>query len=426
MNTIESSMKRLAQSATRAALFLALVLGGLSSPAAAEYLIQSGDTLELAVAGLPDLRQRGVVGPDGEITLPFIQSVKVADMSLAAAQKRVKDLLSTRLYQERGPDGRESATAISPDAVTLTVAEYRPVYLNGDVTRPGAQQYRPGMTVRQAVALAGGYEIMRFRMENPFLESSDLRAEYQSLWAKYAGEQARIWRLRTELDPNLKLSLEEMTKAPIPVSDLETVRSLAKQELSNQLAKKRAEREFLQSALARAKEQISVLSDRRTKDDEGAKADAAEYERLRQFSERGQLPMTRLSESRRLLLLSSTQSLQTAVQLTTAQQQSDETLRRIARLEEDRRLEIMAELQQAGESTADIRAKLQAVSEKISYTGLIRSQLTRGGRSAPSIRIFRAQSGADSIPAEEGTEVLPGDTIEVALDAGLPDVPANQ
>jgi polysaccharide export outer membrane protein len=169
-----------------------------------------------------------------------------------------------------------------------------------------------------------------------------------------------------------------------------------------------------------------VLSDRRTKDDEGAKADAAEYERLRQFSERGQLPMTRLSESRRLLLLSSTQSLQTAVQLTTAQQQSDETLRRIARLEEDRRLEIMAELQQAGESTADIRAKLQAVSEKISYTGLIRSQLTRGGRSAPSIRIFRAQSGADSIPAEEGTEVLPGDTIEVALDAGLPDVPANQ
>jgi polysaccharide biosynthesis/export protein len=419
------SHNRMVRAAKRTALLVAFLVAA-TLPAKADYLIQSGDTLELSVAGLPDLRQRGVVGPDGEITLPFIQSVKVANMSLAEAQRRVKDLLSTRVYQQRGPDGRESATAISPDAVTLTVAEYRPVYLNGDVTRPGAQQYRPGMTVRQAVALAGGYEIMRFRMNNPFLESADLRAEYQSLWSRYAVEQGRIWRLRTELDPNLKLSLEEMTNVPIPASALESLRNLAKQELSARAAKRRAERDFLQNSLARAKEQIAILNDRRTKDDEGAKADAAEYERLREFSERGQLPMTRLSESRRLLLLSSTQSLQTTVQLTTAQQQSDEVQRRISRIEEDRRLEVTAEIQQADEAASDIRAKLQAVSEKISYTGLIRSQLTRGGRNAPSLRIFRAQSKAGSIPADENTEVLPGDTIEVALDAGLPDVPANQ
>jgi polysaccharide export outer membrane protein len=42
--------------------------------------------------------------------------------------------------------------------------EQRPVYLNGDVSRPGEQRYRLGLTVRQAIALAGGYHIMRFRM----------------------------------------------------------------------------------------------------------------------------------------------------------------------------------------------------------------------------------------------------------------------
>ena len=42
--------------------------------------------------------------------------------------------------------------------------EQRPVYLNGDVSRPGEQRYRLGLTVRQTIALAGGYDIMRFRM----------------------------------------------------------------------------------------------------------------------------------------------------------------------------------------------------------------------------------------------------------------------
>ena len=66
MSTIKHSTNSLPQSARRAALFAAF-LAVASSPAAAEYLIQSGDTLELSVAGLPDLRQRGVVGPDARI-----------------------------------------------------------------------------------------------------------------------------------------------------------------------------------------------------------------------------------------------------------------------------------------------------------------------------------------------------------------------
>lgn len=44
---------------------------------------------------------------------------------------------------------------VTPDQVMLANSEFRPVYLNGDVAKPGEQTFRPGMTVRQAVALAG-------------------------------------------------------------------------------------------------------------------------------------------------------------------------------------------------------------------------------------------------------------------------------
>ena len=41
--------------------------------------------------------------------------------------------------------------------VTVAVTEYRLVYVNGEVNRPGGYSYRNGLTVHKAVILAGGF-----------------------------------------------------------------------------------------------------------------------------------------------------------------------------------------------------------------------------------------------------------------------------
>ena len=40
--------------------------------------------------------------------------------------------------------------------VYVHVVEYRPFYIHGEVNRPGGYPYQPGLTVNQAIALAGG------------------------------------------------------------------------------------------------------------------------------------------------------------------------------------------------------------------------------------------------------------------------------
>lgn len=402
-----------------------LLAVGFSTAARAEYLIQPGDTLEVTVAGLPDLKHRGVVGPDGAMTVPMIQPIRIAGLDLAAAQKAVKEQLSRKLYQQRTPDGRESVTAIAPDAVTVTIAEYRPVYLNGDVTKPGAQAYLPGMTVRQAVALAGGYEIMRFRMQNPFLEAADLRNEYQTLWMRYVERQAAIWRLKAQLGAKGQTAslLEKMTEAPLPAEALAAVRSNAQQQLDLATDRLQSEKTFLQKAVKLADDQITLLRARQTKDDENVEVDTTDYAKLKEFSARGNLPMTRLSEARRLFLFSATQSLQTGVQLTNTQRERDEAQRKMGRLDEAARAEALAALEKAVAERDAVRSKLQAVGEKITYTGMIRSQLSRGGGATPQIRIIHPKvSGGASEVATEDSLVLPGDTIEVALHTEVPGV----
>lgn len=402
-----------------------LLAVGLSTAAHAEYLIQAGDTLEVTVAGLPDLKHRGVVGPDGAMTVPMIQPIRIAGLDLAAAQKAVKEQLSRKLYQQRMADGRESVTAIAPDAVTVTIAEYRPIYLNGDVTKPGAQAYLPGMTVRQAVSLAGGYEIMRFRMQNPFLEAADLRNEYQTLWMRYVERQAAIWRLKAQLGAKGQTTgeLEKVTQAPLPAEALAAVRSNAQQQLDLATDRLQSEKVFLQKAVKLADDQIGLLRARQTKDDENVEVDTADYTKLKEFSARGNLPMTRLSEARRLFLFSATQSLQTGVQLTNTQRERDEAQRKMGRLDEAARAEALTALEKAVVERDAVRSKLQAVGEKITYTGMIRSQLSRGGGATPQIRIIHPKvSGGASEVATEDSLVLPGDTIEVALHTEVPGV----
>jgi polysaccharide export outer membrane protein len=41
-------------------------------------------------------------------------------------------------------------------SVNVSVVEYRPFFINGEVKSPGGYPYQPGLTMEKAIALAGG------------------------------------------------------------------------------------------------------------------------------------------------------------------------------------------------------------------------------------------------------------------------------
>ena len=78
---------------------------------------------------------------------------------------------------------------------------------------------------------------------------------------------------------------------------------------------------------------------------------------------------------------------------------------------------MLRDLQDNDIKLAQTRAKLQAVGEKLLYTGVVRSQLVRGSGGTPEIAVYRRTDPVQRtrIAADEETELQPGDTIEVAL-----------
>jgi polysaccharide biosynthesis/export protein len=392
-----------------------LSIAAVSSDVFAETRLAAGVVVEIAVTGVPELRQRSTVNPDGEISLPLIGEVKVIGLPLSEFRARVRQLLSNKGFRRRTQDGRENIVAIWPDEITIDIVEYQPVYLTGDVAKPGEQRYRSGMTVRQAIALAGGYDVVRFRTGNPLAELADLRGEYQVLWAELAREQASIERLQTELDdkrsPNIDLST-----MPIAGSFASEMAKLATEQLAGHKEDRQAAVSHLQKSIAFGAAQLSNLADQRRKFEEGAAADRDDLESSRDLQKKGLVLTQRVLDARRSLLWSNSSLLSAIAQVSQINRDQEDLKTRLEQVGHRRRIEALRDLETATVRKATINARLRAVGEKLSYNAEARSQPTAGDGPKPEIAIFRkGDSGWHRSPAEEDAELLPGDTIEVTL-----------
>lgn len=108
------------------------------------YLIGPGDVLDIQVWREPDLSRTFTVRPDGKITMPLLDDVQAAGLS----PMQLKAVIE-----------RDLARFIDGPTVSVGVAEINSkfVYVLGKVNTPGQLPLQRGMTVMQALSLAGGF-----------------------------------------------------------------------------------------------------------------------------------------------------------------------------------------------------------------------------------------------------------------------------
>jgi len=193
---------------------------------------------------------------------------------------------------------------------------------------------------------------------------------------------------------------------------------LEDEQLKSRQADYLREREFLRRGIKQAEEHIGVLSESLKTEEEGIQADMQDLQRVTDLFGKGSVPIMRITDARRALLWSSTLKLQTTAQWMSQKKQREDVSRQLERFDDQRRMDLLRELQDAGVRLSQISARLQGVGEKLQYTALVRSQLVRGSGGKPQIAIIRkGENGRERLVAEEDFELQPGDVVEVALRA---------
>jgi polysaccharide export outer membrane protein len=412
----------------------------VSEAARAEYRLAPGDTVEIALAGVPD-HYRAPIQPDGSITLPGLGPVAVQGMTQADFQARMEAFLPTKIFQYRTPDGVEHPVLLKPADVTTSIAEYRPVYISGDVLTPGQQAYRPLMTVRQVVAVAGGYSVLRSRAMQGATDPVELQRDYESASVEYAKEFFHAARLQAELqgkdtlDQQISkdMSLASSTNASIVKSETESLR-LARDDA-------RAEETFFDESIKKAEAQLTVLKTQEQDEAKGVESDTQELDRASKLFSAGTIVSPRVTEARRALLLSSTRHLQTMVEVMRLQRQQDEQQHQLEKWRSQLKIKLLADLNDANVRLASISIRLQAIRQKLQPFGAAgprpvgsdNPRLAPGGAGAGGVAASGPRPvGSDNLKpdvaivrkvdqkwtrteATPDTEVEPGDVIEVAL-----------
>ncbi len=108
-----------------------------------EYRLGVGDKIRIQVHGEADLTMELTLSESGVINYPFLGDLPVVGRSVNDLQRAI----------DRGLRGDY---LVNPD-VRVVVVTYRNFYINGEVRLPGGYPYVPGLTVRQAATLAGGF-----------------------------------------------------------------------------------------------------------------------------------------------------------------------------------------------------------------------------------------------------------------------------
>lgn len=147
-------------------LAIALTLGACETPgptvprvdtAEWNYPLGPGDKVKIKVFGDQSLSGDYQLDGQGAFTMPLVGTVKAAGLTSNQLESQIEKNLSEYM---RSPD------------VSLEILSYRPFYIVGEIRKPGSYPYVDGMTVINAVAIAGGFTY-RAREENFYIQTKD-------------------------------------------------------------------------------------------------------------------------------------------------------------------------------------------------------------------------------------------------------------
>ena len=137
----------------------------LASPApnvVSNYRLAAGDVLTIKVFGEDDLSREKIRLTDaGTFFYPVLGEIEASGKTVGELEKLITDGLRGRFL-------------VNP-RVAVTIDDYRQFFVNGQVDKPGAYAYQPGLTVAKAVAIAGGFKERASQSKMFVIRDADLK-----------------------------------------------------------------------------------------------------------------------------------------------------------------------------------------------------------------------------------------------------------
>jgi polysaccharide export outer membrane protein len=397
-------------------------LFGIATVSAAEYRIQPGDVLRYQLVQVDPIVREATVGVNGGVDLAWIGRVAAAGKDIDELRSEVHALARSapRIVQRHTNTGDPYAIEIDPAGIVLEIGRWRPVMVMGDVARPGEVEFRPGLTVRMALATSGGVGLFGGAAARTItaLDVIRLMAEERRASEDLAAAAAALWRIESEM--------AEQDAPAIRIDGVDAARLDALLEGQRRLARfgidaARGQRALNADLAAKAAERIDVLRKQAKNQAVALKDDEAEEKRVRDLIKRGLARTDRITQTKR-------DSVQSAQRLLAIEQNISTATIELARLEatrdqfdSERMARLLLERESAAQALSAARQRHAEAQLLVSAASLGSPLLADAASAAIDATLHRTVAGVvQTAPVALDDPLQPNDVVEFAVRVEAP------
>lgn len=373
------------------------------------YTLDTGDMLRISVLGEASYPVEVMVDDAGAVTLPLLGIVE--------ARGRTTSTLAAEIRRAFAAEN-----LIRESFVHVDMTGYRPFFISGAVANAGAYPFSPGMTVRHAIAIAGGFRALPAGDAVPALRIADLRSERTELLIEEFRHQVRLNRLRAEHAGTGQFSVPPQVAPELSMALVNDIASSEREQLEARQAAIRGELAYLSASLERATEDARMAVLAREERAAALESQRRQLGIMKGLQDKGLATNTNVAAAERILNSYQIDLAEAEFHQLRTHQDMMTLESTIRKKREEHELDILSQIQEAQIEIGKSRSKLKHVTDKLLFLWSYGSHRSFDDlRPAVRISIHRREpDGPVVLDAGENTDVKAGDVVEIAI--ATPDV----
>jgi protein involved in polysaccharide export with SLBB domain len=353
------------------------------------------------------------IATDGAAAFPLIGAFKIEGRTIPEAVDALRsEYLSRQL--------------LTDPKLSLSIVTVRPVLILGEVRTPGSFAYYPGLTVEQAVGLAGGPQTAMSNPADRIIAQAKLRGTIEETDVEIVREAVYTARLYAQLRGSEKVDLKdipESVKMYVDEVSIGPVVAIEEKILKTDLLSTKNQMEILNQSIMQTEASLTILDKLKEQQEEvvalneqvEARTLALRKRELNTESELSRVKMATSSEKSRLLELIS--------EIGRSNRELANLKLQLETLKANREKEILTLLQEREATLKKLETQRQSTKEQMVLMAAAEVDSSKNEQVSFLYKIDRETGRGEaktrqSIEATKVTAVLPGDVIFVSI-AGL-------
>ncbi|CAN7663363.1 polysaccharide export protein [Rhizobium sp. LjRoot98] len=396
-------------------LFVSLVIATcLAFPFAAKadaesYRLAGGDTVSFDFLDDAELPVTLTIASDGDTQFPLIGSVNILGLTVNEALQKLRNE-----YRQR--------QMLTDPKLALHVSAFRPVFVLGEVKTPGSFPFYPGLTVEQAIGLAGGPQTLTSNPSDRILLRARLRGEMDGAEVEIVSEALYAARLVAQLKGSDKIDLKDAPEIARPYLEHASLKGAIEIEeriLKTDLITTDSQVQILTQGITETEEELKILAQLEEQQKEVVAMNEKDLDRVTALRKRELNTEADLSRTKTTTSNEKSRLLEVYAGMSNSRRELGKLKLDLAKLKADRETDILVKLQEREVAIKKLEAARQTAQEQFFLIASIATDEKKRNQISFTYEIRRVEDkGHETIEASISTELLPGDVLAVSI-AGM-------